>query len=247
MTRPDRGSFTDQSGFAVRCEWGPPGVQSLAGCRTFIVIDVLSFTTCVSVAAAAGAVVFPAPARDAAAAELAAREGAVLAAARGAGYSLSPESLVGAPAGLRLVLPSPNGATVSLAAEGPGRVLAGCLRNRSAVAARAAALGGPFALIPAGERWPDGSLRPALEDWMGAGAIAALLPGNRSPEAAAAVAIFEASAPALLSALRACASGRELIERGFPADVDVAAALDRDAVAPELREGCYGADSAGGG
>jgi 2-phosphosulfolactate phosphatase len=52
MTRPDRGSVTDQSGFTVRCEWGPPGVQALAGCRTFIVIDVLSFTTCVSVAAA---------------------------------------------------------------------------------------------------------------------------------------------------------------------------------------------------
>jgi 2-phosphosulfolactate phosphatase len=239
MTRLDPTSFTDQSAFAVRYEWGPPGVRALAGCRTFIVIDVLSFTSCVSVAAAAGAVVFPARARDAAAAQLAEQKGAVLAAARGAGYSLSPESLAAAPAGLRLVLPSPNGATVSLVAEGHGRVLAGCLRNRSAVAARAAALGGPFALIPAGERWPDGSLRPAFEDLIGAGAIAALLPGSRSPEAAAAVAAFEASAPSLLSTLRACTSGRELIERGFAADVDVAAAIDADAVAPELTEGCY--------
>jgi 2-phosphosulfolactate phosphatase len=241
MTRP---SFTDQTAFAVRCEWGPPGVQALAGCRTFIVIDVLSFTSCVSIAAAAGARVFPARTRDAAAADLAERKGAVLAAARGAGYSLSPGSLAAAPAGLRLVLPSPNGATVSLAAEGHGRVLAGCLRNRAAVAARAAALGGPVALIPAGERWPDGTLRPAFEDLIGAGAIAAMLPGPRSPETSAAVAAFEASAPALLSTLRACASGRELIERGFPNDVDACAEVDRDAVAPELTtEGCYAAES----
>ena len=59
-----------------------------------------------------------------------------------------------------LVLPSPNGATISLEANCRGYVLAGCLRNRSAVASRAAALGGPFGIIAAGERWSDGTLRP---------------------------------------------------------------------------------------
>src|SRR5207249_999853 len=118
-----------------------------------------------------------------------------------------------------------------------GRVLAGCLRNRSAVCARAAALGGPFGIIPAGERWDDGTLRFALEDLLGAGAIAARLPGRRSPEADAAVAAFEARADRLAETLAACASGRELVERGYPQDVDLAARLDVDTVAPELVDG----------
>jgi hypothetical protein len=111
-------SFTDQGAFDVRSEWGPGAPRALAGCRTFIVVDVLSFTTCVSIAAAAGASIFPARSREEAAA-LASRHGATLAGARGAGYSLSPASLVAAPAGLRLVLPSPNGAVVSLEAHAP--------------------------------------------------------------------------------------------------------------------------------
>ena len=231
-------SFTDQSAFDVRCEWGAAGVRALGSCRTFIVVDVLSFTSCVSIAVTVGVEVFPARSREEGA-EVAAREGAVLAGVRGAGYSLSPGSLVAAPPGLRLVLPSPNGATVSVEAAGRGRVLAGCLRNRTAVATRARELGGPFAVIPAGERWPDGSLRPAFEDLIGAGAIAALLGGSRSPEAAMAMAVFEASAGVLTAALCGCASGRELIEKGFPEDVELAAEIDVDGVAAELSEGRY--------
>jgi 2-phosphosulfolactate phosphatase len=232
-------SFTDQGAFDVRCEWGTEGVTALAACRTFIVVDVLSFSTCVSVAAARQVVVFPCRTRDADAGTLAARHGAAVAGARGAGYSLSPASLLAAPAGLRLVLPSPNGATAALAAAARGHVLAGCLRNATAVAARARALGGPFAVIAAGERWKDGTLRPAFEDLIGAGAIAALLPGTPSPEARAAVAAFQSVARKLPEVLPTCASGRELVERGFPEDVQLAAELDADAVAPELVEEAF--------
>ena len=227
--------FTSQDSFDVRCEWGPQGVSALQDCRTFLVVDVLSFSTCVAVAAARGVEVVPCRFNDrAAAAELADRLQATLAGPRGRGYSLSPASLVGAPPGMRLVLPSPNGATVCLAAAAHGRVLAGCLRNRSAVARRAADLGGPFGIIPAGERWPDGTLRPAFEDLVAAGAIAAELPGTRSPEAAAAVAVFQAVSSRLEDALLSCSSGRELVERGFSEDVLLAAELDVEAVAPEL-------------
>ncbi len=227
-------AFTSQTAFDVRCEWGSNGVEALADCRTFIIVDVLSFSTCVGVAITASAMVFPYRYNDDTAPEFALRHRAVLAGRRGSGYSLSPGSLLTVPSGTRLVLPSPNGATISLVAARHGHVLVGCLRNRSAVCSRAVALEGPFAVIPAGERWEDGSLRPALEDLVGAGAIAAMLPGTRSPEAETAIAAFEAISNRLPAALESCASGLELVERGFSEDVQLASSLDVEFVAPEL-------------
>ena len=228
-------SFASQSLFDIRVEWGLRGVEALADCRTFVIVDVLSFSTSVSVAIQRGVSILPYRWKDATAADHAAQHQALLAGERGQGYSLSPRSLENAPAGTRLVLPSPNGSTISLEAARHGHVLAGCLRNRTAVSARAASLGGPIAVIPAGERWPDGSLRPALEDLLGAGAIVSLLPGRRSPEAAAAAALFAAMCAELPFALDTCASGRELrVFLGFPEDVAAAARLDVDPLAPEL-------------
>ncbi len=202
--------------------------------RTFIVVDLLSFSTCVSVAAGRGVVVLPYASRDSGAREHAERHRAVVAGPRGAGFSLSPASLMTAPRGTSILLPSPNGATISLRAATRGHVLAGCLRNVSAVCGRAMALGGPFAVIPAGERWPDWTLRPAVEDLVGAGAVAAMLPGAASPEASVAIAAFRSAAPRLLDVLLSSSSGRELVERGYPNDVHLAAELDADGVAPEL-------------
>jgi 2-phosphosulfolactate phosphatase len=233
-------SFTSQDQFEVRCEWGPQGAAALAGCRTFIVVDVLSFSTCVAIAAARDVEIVPCVDREAAAA-MVKDPRAIVAGPRGGGnYSLSPVSILGAPSGTMLVLPSLNGALVSLEAAARGYVLAGCLRNRSAVAKRAVALGGPFGIIPAGERWPDHSLRPCYEDLLGAGAIAAALPGSRSPEAAATVAVFEAAAERLRDSLVSCSSGRELVECGFLEDVLMAAELDADTVAAELIDGRFG-------
>ncbi|HXZ84914.1 MAG TPA: 2-phosphosulfolactate phosphatase [Myxococcota bacterium] len=240
-------SFSSQSGYDVRFEWGEHGLQALAGEPTaFAIVDVLSFSTCVALACARGAAILPYPWKAADAAAYAAERGALLAGARGApgALTLSPRSLASVAAGTRLVLPSPNGSELSFAAARLGQVFAGSLRNAASVAARLAALPGPVAVIAAGERWPDGSLRPALEDLLGAGAIIARLHGTVSPEAALAQAAFERAAGALERTLFDCASGRELVERGFPRDVALAAELDTSPVAPRLAADAFSAEPA---
>ncbi|HEY1014107.1 MAG TPA: 2-phosphosulfolactate phosphatase, partial [Herpetosiphonaceae bacterium] len=154
------------------------------------------------------------------------------------GFSLSPATLEAIEADTRLVLPSPNGATLSLAA-GAIPTFAGCLRNAAAVAGAAQAAGKRISVIAAGERWTDGGLRPAIEDLLGAGAIIANLRGARSPEAELARQAFGGARDGLADILRQCSSGKELIERGCARDVELAAQLDSSRVAPFFREGAY--------
>jgi 2-phosphosulfolactate phosphatase len=226
---------------ACRCEWGPAAVTALAPADVTIVVDVFSFTTCVDVATSRGALILPHPWNDPSAAEFAAAQDAELAGRRGAArYSLAPETYLDAPAGLRCVLPSPNGAQVTLLAAGTSPVvLAGCLRNARAVAAAAARLGATVNVVPAGERWPDGTLRPALEDWLGAGAILSHLPGIRSPEAEAAVTVFQRYRDSLVEVLGRCASGRELAGRGHERDNVIAGQLDASPCVPRFENPAY--------
>ncbi len=231
----------NQAAFDIRCEWGLPGVLQLAPISdVIIIVDVFSFTTCVEIATSQGATVFPyrGPAEEAA--EFAHSVNAVLAAKwGGAGYSLSPHSLVQVPAGLRLVLPSPNGSTLSLG-TGQTPTLAGCLRNSAAVAAAASRVGRKIAVIPAGERWrADGSLRPAYEDWLGAGAIISQLRGRLSPEARAAQAAFGDAQADLGQLLGQCPSAQEHIELGLPENVTLAGALNCSACVPQLLDNAY--------
>ena len=143
MTMADDGVF-EQVDFRVRFGWGPHDTARLAPLsHLVVVVDVLRFTTAVTVAVERGAIVYPYRWRDDRALELAARVGAVLAASNDpTGPSLSPVSLRGLGAGERLVLPSPNGATLSLAAAEHGaEVVAASLRNASAVGAEPARRG----------------------------------------------------------------------------------------------------------
>ena len=230
-----------QSDFDVRCEWGEEGLSRLAPISdAVIIVDVMSFSTCVTMAVKAGATVYPHRYRDATAQERANLLGAELAKARGAGlYSLSPSTMLNLQPGVKLILPSPNGATLSL---GSGNIptFVGCLRNASAVAKAAAKCGSRIAVIPAGERWEPGEgLRPAIEDWIGAGAIISFLHGSRSPEADIAVSAFNSARNHLHDVLSRCTSGKELISKCFAADIDLIAALNIDLVAPRLVDACY--------
>ena len=230
----------DQREFHLRFEWGPQGVAQLASISDAVVIvDMLTFSTAVAVAAARDVTVFPHRWGDDTAAAYAHSVHALLAGPRGeSAYSLSPRSLMSLPAGGRIVLPSPNGATLSLATGGTP-TFAGCLRNARFVAAAARACGPRVAVIACGERWPDGGLRPSLEDQIGAGAVLACLDGAPSPEAAAAIAVYESASSRLHEALRSTTSGKQLIGWGFADDVVVAAAPNSDEVAPRLQDGAF--------
>ena len=232
-----------QLGFGVRFEWGEHGARALsAGSDVLVVVDVLSFSTTVDVATARGALVYPAAPDEAAAADLARSLGAELAVHRSAmghrsPYSLSPASVAAIEPGARLVLPSPNGAAVAAVAGGTIPVIAGCLRNAAAVAAHLTTGFRRISVLAAGERWPDGSLRPALEDMIGAGAIlAGLHHAGFSPEAEAAVAMYDRMGA---RGVAGCASAGELALAGYADDVRWAADENSSSAVPMLAEGAF--------
>ena len=225
----------DQAEYDLRCEWGLQGVLNLSPISdAVIVVDILSFSTAVDIVVANGAFVLPCRWKDDSAARFAEEKHAHVAGVRSqAGYSLSPASVRAIPAGTALVLPSPNGSTLCLSANHVPTFTT-CLRNAPAVAAHLARSGGCVTVIPAGERWGDGTLRPCLEDWIGAGAILSLLAGRRSPEAELAVAAFERFHGHLAGALSRCGSGTELVKRGFQCDLELASEYGVSSAVPVL-------------
>jgi 2-phosphosulfolactate phosphatase len=253
MVEAGRGRALAQFDADVRFEWGPTGVARLApDAACLVVVDVLSFTTSVSICVGRGMTVIPHRWDDAGAAAYASHHHAELAVRRREvsvdhPWSLSPAVLTTAPLTPRLVLPSPNGSTIAAAAAGAGAVvIAACLRNAAAVGGWLVAHGygmpgHPVLVVASGEQWPDGSLRPALEDALGAGAVLGHLRAagrTLSAEATATAAMFE-STDDLEATLRSCASARQLVDAGYGDDVDAAAPLDRDRAVPVLHDGAF--------
>lgn len=227
----------DQHGYDVRFEWGPNGLRRLApGARAVVIVDVLRFTTVVSVAVGRGVAVLPYRWHDDGATAFAASHAARL------DETISPSAMAMSSRGDRVVVPSPNGSALSFGVRErapDAMVLAGCLRNAIAVGEAAIASDGDghIAVIAAGERWRGGTgpLRPALEDLLGSGAVIAAMEGvTPSPEATSAAHAFTAVAHDLGATVLGCSSGRELVERGLRADVVLAADLDAERVAPRL-------------
>lgn len=232
----------NQGEFDLRCEWGEKGVTQLASISDVVVIvDVLSFSTCVEIATNNGVIVFPYQWKDESAFDYAKSLQAELASSdrtSNNSYSLSPTSVTKIPAGTKLVLPSPNGSYLTLLTK-KTPTLTGCLRNCEAVAKFAQRYGSKIAVIPAGERWEDGSLRFAFEDLIGAGAILSYLSGSLSPEAEAAVAAFHTFKKDSLAYLKKCSSGKELIARGFESNVELAGTINVSNCVPLFTDNTY--------
>ncbi|WP_436527853.1 2-phosphosulfolactate phosphatase [Actinoplanes sp. HUAS TT8] len=156
-----------QEAYRGRFEWGVSGAEAIAaGAGFVVVVDVLSFTTTLSVAVEHGIAVMPYRWRDGSAAEVAERYGAELAVGRKVArpdeISLSPAALrrviAERPVG-RLVLPSPNGSAISARfAAGGVTVIGVSLRNAKAAGewVRARLDGQAVAVVAAGEQWPEG-------------------------------------------------------------------------------------------
>lgn len=226
----------------VKLEWGPQGLRLLSEtCDAVVIVDVLSFSTSVAVAVGRGAAVWPHSGHERAE-ELARAIGATLVRGRNMreGRTLSPASLLEVADGERLIMPSDNGSVISHAALMSGlTVVAGSIRNAGAVARWLSGRFGSVGLVPAGEQWPDGTLRVCYEDLVGAGAIASRLQdlgddARLTPEALAAAAAFDSR-----SSLADVPSGRELVDRGFTEDVRLAEQVDADDVVPILQNGRY--------
>lgn len=227
----------NQQEFDIRLEWGLRGVEELSPVSdVVIIVDILSFSTCVDIATGNGAVIYPYRWKDETAIAYARSLEAELAhfeRKNTDGYSLSPSSMIDIPEGTKLVLPSPNGSSLSLA-TGTTPTLCGSLRNRKAVAKFAGRFGKRIAIIAAGEQWHDRTLRIAFEDMIGAGAIISCFTGSLSPESKTALAVYQNLQHDLTEEIRNCSSGKELINRGFEKDIYLACDVDSSNNVPVL-------------
>lgn len=255
--RPRSGRFDPWPDTSVHVEWGRTGA-ALAASRgdVVIVVDVLSFSTTLSIAVArdftclvySGAEIESLGGPAIAAIRLGARPLSQRRTAETGRVSLSPASLLDAEPGQRVVFTSRNGASVVSAASKAPAVLVGSLRNAAACAALATHLmttvrAGRVTIVACGEHWNSvepavEGTRPAIEDWLGAGAIAAgMAELGYSVSAEARLAASAWTDPKSLDDVADCVSARELRAAGFASDVELALHVDADAKVPVRMSG----------
>ncbi|MFB1298483.1 2-phosphosulfolactate phosphatase [Mycobacterium sp. pW049] len=241
---------------ALHADWGLDAACLAVERRdAVVVVDALSFSTTVVMAAARGADVLPLPraildeAGDHTVIER--RFGAKLLANDPVDRLLADDliELSDLRPGDRVVVPSQNGGTLCAAVSQAPAVAVGSFRNRAAVAewcamTIAAATARRVTLIAAGSVWsqmtPLTALRPCIEDGLAAGAIASAaraLGLDLSVEAAALATLFDSAAERydLETWLHQSVTGRWLASRGdSQAEIRDAVLVDHDDVVPAL-------------
>jgi 2-phosphosulfolactate phosphatase len=233
----------------VHVEWGAIGARLAASRRDIVVIvDVLSFSTSVTVVLANGGTPFSYSnqeiqengGREKVENQLNAQIISRDRASTQSRFSLSPVSLKAVTPKDRIVLTSINGAHCVSAASKSPIIIIGALTNRRATAEAITRLlrlneASRCTLVACGELWssifPDQEgMRPSIEDLIGAGAIAQALSSefSLSMEAQNAVDAFESNRDDLHHVLSNSISGRQLISREYGGDVELASQLDSE-------------------
>ncbi|MGD6871858.1 2-phosphosulfolactate phosphatase [Sutcliffiella horikoshii] len=240
----------DQSPYVCRVEWGKRGTREAAERGDIIIIvDVLSFSTTVISALNNGAIIYPYP-PNLDGKEYAEKVGAefILGRAEAAKIgkpTLSPVSFNKEHYNKKYVLSSLNGAFCTWVASKVPALLIGSLLNASSVASVANQLRlqtkANITVVPCGEQWSDireyeDTLRPSIEDYLGAGAILSYLEGEKSPEVEVCIGAFLNTKQKINELIWECGSGRELRERGFEADVEHCSRLNVYQTVPLLHK-----------
>jgi 2-phosphosulfolactate phosphatase len=241
--------FFDQAPYECKVEWGRRGAREAADRGDIVVIvDVLSFSSTVITALRNGAHIYPYP-RSLDGKKYAKEIGAefILGRAEAAKIgkpTLSPVSFGQNHRDRKYVLTSINGAFCTWIASRVPALLIGSFLNAESVAVAANQIqkqtGSNITVIPCGEQWGEvkeheDSLRPAIEDYLGAGAIVSFLEGKKSPEAELCMTSFLHTRVNLDELIWDCGSGRELRARGFEADVTHCSRLNVYQTVPILK------------
>ncbi len=238
-----------QHPYRCRFDWGRHGVhQAVEWGDILVIVDTISFSTSVVTAVHNGGLIYPCS-MDEDVNLIARRIGGEAAVHRRkvpaqGRFSLSPTTFLSIEPGTRVVLASPNGATCSRYAEQVPYLFVGGLVNAQVVATVVSSLleqtDLSVTIIACGERWnpsnEDGSLRFAIEDYLGAGAILSYLQQEKSPEARVCEGAFLQCQQDLKALLWDCSSGRELREKGFEEDVILASRLNVYETVPHMRD-----------
>jgi len=215
----------DQSRYQVRFEWGVDGLDRLAASDIVVIVDVLRFSSTVTVAVEAGRTV----PLDESAHAVSLNGAAVAARAEASGATV----LVGC-------LRNASAVAEAVVAEQVRRA------ERTSIAVIAAGeLPGDADADHASHAATQSrtAMRFAVEDLLGAGAIIDALStlglDHTSPEAAVAGEAFRGLRRATRHLLTASGSGQELLDRDLRDDVLAAANVDDLTVVPMLRDGAF--------
>ncbi len=235
--------------YQCHLEWGYAGIPPAVDRRdVLVIIDTLSFSTSVVTGVHNQGVIQPLPDLEdfdqhglAADIEVAVHRHEVPDKGQ---FSLSPLTYDRDLTGQTIVLWSLNGGTCCLMDRNASAVIVGALVNATAVAGTirllinsGRAVG--VTILACGEHYPDPkkareTLRFAIEDYLGTGAILAGLDIDKSPEAVVCERAYLQSKHDLTSLIWHSTSGRELRDMGFPDDVRFATRIDRYNTVPVL-------------
>lgn len=238
----------NQSPYQCRMDWGERGTIEASNRGDIIVIvDILSFSTTITGAVHHGAIVYPFS-KVGNIEDFGKLVDAEVCLGRAESQaanipSLSATSFNESHKGKRFVLSSRNGATCVKASKQDTHILIGSFLNISSVASVANKIQKEtnlnITVIACGERWrsindESRELRPSIEDYLGTGAILEKLDGTKSPEAKVCIGAFQNAKSNLSELINDSSSGRELIDMGYPEDVEFSCQFDKFNEAPIL-------------